>query len=89
MLSKSRSHVLCVATVFHVLFMIDEAYVKADVTKGDEDRVSERAIKAAISFVSYSCQQVAYIAGKMSLTDEKEKNGSGMIWKCYVTHTEL
>ena len=27
MLSKSRSHALRVATVFHVLFMIEEAYV--------------------------------------------------------------
>ena len=54
-------------------FMIDETYVETNVITGDEDKVSETAIKAAISFVSYSCQQAAYIAGKMALTDEKEK----------------
>ena len=68
---------LRVATVFHVLFMIDETYVETNVITGDEDKVSETAIKAAISFVSCSCQQAAYIAGKMALTDEKEKIRSG------------
>jgi len=43
--------------------MIDETYVETNVITGDEDKVSETAIKAAISFVSYSCQQAAYIAG--------------------------
>ena len=76
MLSKSRSHVLRVAAVFHVLFSIDETYAHEYVIS---DEVSEKAIEAAIKFVWHSCQQTAYIAGKMALTDEKNKFASGII----------
>ena len=77
MLSKSYSHVLRVAAVFHVLFRIDEAYACQHVKSGAEDEVSEKAIEAAIAFVWYSCQQTAYIVGKMALNDEKNKFASG------------
>ena len=78
MLSKSRSHVFCVAAVFHVLFCIDEAYACEQVKSSAEDEVSEKAIEAAITFVWYLCQQTAYIASKMALTDEKNKFAYGM-----------
>ena len=74
MLSKSRSHVLRVAAVLHV----DPDYVTQNVLPGSENRISTLAIEVAIKMVQLSCQQTAYIAGKMELTEEKNKYTSGI-----------
>ena len=70
MLSKSCSHVLRVAAVLHVLFSINPDY---NVLPDSENTISVMAIKVAINMVQLSCQQTAYIAGKMELTEEKIK----------------
>ena len=57
MLSKSRSHVLRVAAVLHVLFSIDPDYVTQNVLPGSENRISTLAIEVAIKMVQLSCQQ--------------------------------
>lgn len=75
MLSKSRSHVLRVAAVLHVLFSIDPDY---NVLPDSENTISALAIKVATKMVQLSCQQTAYIAGKMELTEEKIKYTSGI-----------
>jgi len=78
MLSKSRSHVLRVAAVLHVLFSIDPDYVAQNVLPNSENHISALALKIAIRMVHLSCQQTAYIAGKMELTEEKAKFASGI-----------
>ena len=60
MLSKSRSQVLRIAPVLHVLFHLGK--------DGDvPDVVSEGSIAAAINFAKVSCQQTSVIAGKGSI----------------------
>ena len=59
MLSKSRGQVLRIATIFHVLFSIEN---EEDVAYDSE--VSEVAVKAAVNFVQTACQQTAFIVGK-------------------------
>ena len=81
MLSKSRSHVLCVAAVLHVLFSIDQDYTVQNVSPDSGNKISALALKIAIRIVHLSCQQTAYIAGKMELTEEKAKFTSGICTK--------
>ena len=78
MLSKSRSHVLRVAAVLHVLFSIDPDYILHNVLPDFKNKISALAIKVAIKMVQLSCQQTAYIAGKMELNEEKNKYASGI-----------
>lgn len=70
MLSKSRGHVLRVATVFHLLFHVDKEEPLSN-------EVSEEAIKASVNFIQTSCQQVAYIAGRGTIEEEFQKFQSG------------
>lgn len=67
MLSKSRGQVLRLATIFHMLFRIDNP--EQDLP----DEVSETAIQAAVNFIQVACQQTAYIAGRGGLIEEIEK----------------
>ena len=64
MLSKSRGYVLRVAVVIHVLFCFNSE----DLIIPEE--VSESAVSAATNFVSVSCKQTAYIAGRGLLSEE-------------------
>jgi len=48
-------------------------YVLHNVLSDFENRISALAIKVAIKMVQLSCQQTAYIAGKMELNEEKNK----------------
>ena len=62
MLSKSRSHVLRLSAVLHVLFYHSNDDQIPDI-------VSEEAIIAAINFVQLSCEQTAIISGRGSIKD--------------------
>ena len=67
MLSKSRSHVLRLSAVLHVLFNhSNDGHIP--------EIVSEEAIRAAINFVQLSCEQTAIISGRGGIRD--------MILKC-------
>ena len=66
MLSKSRGHVLRLATALHVLFNLGK---EEEVS----ETVSEKAVRAAVDFVKVSCQQTAYIAGRGPLHEEVER----------------
>ena len=71
MLSKSRSQVLRIAPVLHVLFHLGK--------DGDvPDVVSEDSIAAAINFAKVSCQQTSVIAGKGSIEEALQRCSSGM-----------
>lgn len=74
MLSKSRGQVLRIATIFHVLFCIDN---EDDFTCASE--VSERAVKAAVNFVQTACQQTAFIVGKGLIQEEVQAYKIGML----------
>ena len=63
MLSKSRGHVLRIATILHMLFSID-----SENTLSSE--VLEMAVKAAVNFVWTTCQQTDFVAGKGPIKDE-------------------
>ena len=71
MLSKSRGHVLRLATVMHFLFHID------DLDKELEAEVSDSAIRAAVNFIEVSSQQTAFIAGRSIISDELAKFQAG------------
>lgn len=71
MLSKSRGHVLRVATVLHLLFHID------DYDEVLNPVVSEAALKAAVNFIQVASQQTAFIAGRSALNDELDKFKAG------------
>ena len=63
MLSKSRGHVLRIATILHMLFSID-----SENTLSSE--VLEMAVKAAVNFVWTTFQQTDFVAGKGPIKDE-------------------
>ena len=63
MLSKSRGHVLRIATILHMLFSIDSENPLSS-------EVSEMAVKAAVNFVWTACQQTDFVAGKGPIKDE-------------------
>ena len=71
MLSKSRSQVLRLSPVLHLLFN----YPNGDTIP---DIISEKAIKAAINFVTVSCEQTAIIVGRGSVDDTLRKCQSGI-----------
>ena len=72
MVSKSRGQVLRIATIFHVLFSIENE----DVTYDSE--VSEVAVKAAVNFVQTACQQTTFIIGK-GLIQEVQAYKTGVL----------
>lgn len=74
MLSKSRGQVLRIATIFHVLFSIEN---EEDVTYDSE--VSEVAVKAAVNFVQTACQQTAFIVGKGLIQEEVQAYKTGVL----------
>ena len=71
MLSKSRGHVLRIATVLHLLFHLDDAHHQLDVV------VSEEAVRAAVNFIQVASQHTAFIAGRGLLNEELEKFKAG------------
>ena len=71
MLSKSRGHVLRLATVLHLLFHLD------DLDKELETEVPDSAVKAAVNFMEVSSQQTAFIAGRGTISEELEKFQAG------------
>ena len=72
MLSKSRSQVLWIAPVLHVLFHLGNDGEVPDI-------VSEAVIVAAINFTKVSCQQTSsVIAGKGSVEEVLQRCSSGM-----------
>ena len=85
MLSKSRGQVLRIATIFHVLFSIEN---EEDVAYDSE--VSEVAVKAAVNFVQTACQQTAFIVGKGLIQEvQAYKTGVLCINSCKSCRTEV
>ena len=72
MIYEYIGYVLQVAVVLHVLFCL--SFEELIILEG----VSESAVSAATNFVSVSCQQTAYIAGRGLLSEEVERFKSGM-----------
>lgn len=80
MLSKSKGQILRVAASFHILFQLPNAVLVVDdaevafngESEGCDDTaiISDRAIVAAISFVTLCCQQTAYMAGRGNIKEE-------------------
>ena len=66
-LSKSRGQMLRVAAVLHTLFSIENENMSVP------DEVSDAALKAAVDFVSVSCQQTVYVAGRGPIDEEIER----------------
>ena len=77
MLSKSRGHVLRVATVLHLLFNLDDPYQPLDSV------VSEAAVKAAVNFIQVASQQTASIAGRGTMSAELDKFKAGKVLFMY------
>ena len=71
MLSKSRGHVLHLATVLHLLFHLDEPDAELEM------EVPDSAVRATINFLEISSQQSAFIAGRSTVTAELEKFQGG------------
>ena len=67
MLSKSHRQVLRVAAILNTLFSIDTTTGEVD------DKISDKAMKAAVNFVRTACQQTAYVAGRGLLHEEIER----------------
>ena len=63
MLSKSRGQTLRVAAVMHVLFHWKEP-------SNIPPKISNEALKAAISFVELCNQHAAFLAGRGTICDE-------------------
>ena len=72
MLSKSRGHVLRIATILHMLFSIDSENPLCS-------EVSEIAVKAAVNFVQIACQQTAFVAGKGLIEEELQTYKMGVL----------
>ena len=75
MLSKSKGQILRVAAVLHVLFQIRLPNANADDEKAcdEPNKISDKALCAAVDFVETSIQHAAYIAGKDTVFKEVEK----------------
>ena len=72
MLSKSRGHVLRIATILHMLFSIESEHESLNT------EVSDIAVKAAVNFVQTACQQTAFIAGKGLIQEEVQGYKTGL-----------
>lgn len=59
--------VLRVAAVLHTLFSLENKNMSVP------DEVSDAALKAAVDFVSISCQQTVYVAGRGQIDEEIER----------------
>ena len=58
---------LRVAAVLHTLFSIENENMSVP------DEVSDAALKAAVDFVSVSCQQTVYVAGRGPIDEKIER----------------
>lgn len=83
MLSKSKGQVLRVSAALHVLFQVTQkeestseeessAVQDGEDFSSDDNCISEKAIAAAINFVTVCCQQTAFIAGRGNIEEEIE-----------------
>ncbi len=73
MLSKSHGQILRVAGVMHVLFHLE-------IPQTVSEKISEKALLAALDFVELRNQHAAFLAGKGLIEDEIE----ALIYKSFV-----
>ena len=82
MLSKSKGQILRLAAVLHVLFQVK------DKNADQSNKISDKALCAAIDFIQTSVQHTAYIAGRDVISKELEKVEEGTCIRnlIYVTY---
>ena len=71
MLSKSRGQLLRIATILHLLFIVQKQ------NESLSDEISEVAVLAAVDFIKKACQQTAFIAGKGIIEEEVQACKTG------------
>ena len=84
MLSKTKGQILRVAAVLHVLFQIHTPNVNGDHEEAcvEPDKISDKALCAAVDFVEISTQHAAYIAEKDTIFKELERHNWKVLYVC-------
>ena len=72
MLSKSKGQILRMSTALHVLFHLGTV-------EDIESEITEIAITAAIKFVTLSCQQALFMAGRGKISQELQIIDASML----------